>query len=1115
MAFTHLHLHTEYSLLDGAIRLQDLAPRLKELGMTACAMTDHGVLYGAVDFYKMLRAEGLKPILGLEAYVAPRTMADQEGARDRDPYHLILLAENNEGWHNLIRLDSLAFTKGYYYKPRIDWPTLQKYSKGLIALSACLGGETARAFFSGGYDALKAVALRYAAHFGPEHYYLEVQANGLPEQREYNKALQMLSRETGIPLVATNDCHYLLPEDWEAQDVLLCLQTGTKLGDERRMRMQGQSYYLKSAEEMAAALPDMPEAMANTERIAERCNVEMEFGKLYLPAYDCPEPFDSKTYLAHLAAQGLSQRLADGQQREHSAEAYRERLAYELEVIEKMGYTNYYLIVWDICNYAHRQQIMLGPGRGSGAASLVAYALKITDVDPLQYDLLFERFLNPDRVSLPDFDLDFCYERRNEMVDYVIQKYGEDHVCKVITFGTLAAKAVVRDVARVLDYSYSEGDRLAKAIPSKLNITLKEALETSTDLAKLYEENPRNRRAIDLAKRLEGMPRHASTHAAGVIICGLPVDEVAPLAKNDDGVVVQYTKEHIEEVGLLKFDFLGLRTLTVIRDTIALIAANTGRKINFDELGYDDPEVYKMIGDGDTVGAFQLESRGMTAFMRELKPQNLEDIIAGISLFRPGPMEQIPRYIAAGKTEQIRYEHPLLEPILKSTRGCMVYQEQVMRIVRDLAGFSLGQADNVRRAMSKKKAALLASYRDLFVHGGVDEKGNQVAGAVAHGVPEALAEKIFEEVLAFAGYAFNKAHAAGYAVLAYQTAWLKRYYPAEFMAAILNSFLDSIPKLVEYIHACRKMGIPLVPPDINRSAVRFTTDGTSIHFALAAVKNVGSTAMSRILQEREQNGVFRSFGDFLKRTEGLQINRKMLESLIKASAFSSFGVPRSQLLAVLDTVLNSQQRERRQTMEGQLSLFGGAEAEEELSLEPQYPNLPEFQLRDLLEQEKEVTGLYLSGHLLDSYKDVIDRYCTIDAGTLLSESESANGLGAESAGTSGPTSTAAPGVNATLRDGQKVNMAGQVLAAQPHLTRKKERMAFLTLEDYSGQYEAVVFPSVYEKRANLCKEGQLLFLQGHLSIREEEAIKLIVDDCHSLEHVAERMAAYDQSRQGR
>ena len=1088
--FTHLHLHTEYSLLDGAIRLRDLPGRLAELGMQACAITDHGAMYGVIDFYNAMLAKNLKPILGCEVYVAPRSRLDKEAGTDKEPAHLILLAENNVGYRNLMKLVSTGFTEGFYYRPRIDHDLLEAHSEGLIALSACLGGEIPQAILQQDLEKATKLALWMDSVFGRGNFYLELQHNQIADQSLVNSALIRISRETGIPLVATNDCHYLNRDDAKAHEVLLCMQTQKRMSDDDRMRLETDAFYVKAPEEMAAAFADVPDALANTAAIAERCSVELEFNKIHLPEFDVPPGQSHEAYLEHLCRDGLDRRFE--LPRSIPRSEYDRRLAYELDVINQMGYTDYYLIVWDFIRFATSQEIMVGPGRGSGAGSLAAYCLGITNIDPLQYGLLFERFLNADRVSLPDFDIDFCYERRQEVIDYVTAKYGKDRVAQVITFGTLAARACIRDVARALDVSYAETDKLAKMIPYSLGITISKALDTSPELRHEYENSDMVKEVIDMAMRFEGMPRHASTHAAGVIISGQPLTDLAPLSRNEDAIVVQFAKNNVELIGLLKFDFLGLRTLTVLRDTATMVLANHGVRIDYDRMPMDDPAVFTMISEGNTEAVFQLESSGMTSFMKELKPESLEDVIAGISLYRPGPMEQIPRYVASKHDpEKIRYDHPLLEPILNMTYGCIVYQEQVMQVVRDLAGFSMGQSDNVRRAMSKKKPAELAKYKNLFLHGGEDEKGNPVAGAIARGVRLDIAEKIFEDVMAFAGYAFNKSHAAAYAVVAYQTGWLKVHYPVEFMAAMLNSYLGSLSQAALYVRVCHKMGIHVLPPDINLSSVRFTTEGKSIRFSLAAVKNVGEAAIRNLIREREENGPFKTYGDFLRRLSEGDLNRKMVESLIRASALDCFSIPRSHLIAVLEPFSNQISNSRRQNMEGQLSLFEMGSMPESVDAEPEYPRLAEFSHAELLGMEKEMLGLYVTGHPLDEYETAIKRFCSLDSSSFVGLNDNPDEENHQVA----------------VADGDRVIMAGMLVAKKNKATRSNELMSFLTIEDLYGQFETIAFPRILATSQSILQEGNVLLIGGRLSIREDDVPKLVAEAIALLEPGASRLPA--------
>ena len=1082
--FTHLHLHTEYSLLDGAIRIKSLAARLKELGMTSCAITDHGVMYGTVEFYQEMIKEGIHPIIGCECYVAPRSRLDKEGSADREPNHLVLLAKDNEGLKNLNRLVSAGFMEGFYYRPRIDKELLQKYSGGLIALSACLGGEIATALMNDQFEGAREIALWYDRVFGRGNYYLEIQSNTIPAQARVNSHLIRISQETGIPLVATNDCHYMLKEDAKAHDVLLCMQTGKHVSDRDRMRMPTDDFYVKSEDEMRAFFPNLPSAIENTSRIAAMCQAGYTFDKIHLPSFDLPDSFtDHVLFLKTLAAEGLRKRLAASDE-VSDEQVYFDRLDYELSVITEMGYTDYYLIVWDFIKYARDHGIMVGPGRGSGAGSLVAYAIAITNIDPIRYGLIFERFLNNERVSMPDFDVDFCYERRSEVIQYVTAKYGEDRVAQVITFGTLAARACVRDVARALEMPYAESDHLAKLIPFGGGIKIAHALEISPDLMSAYKSSEATKDILDTAMLFEGMPRHASTHAAGVVISSEPLTDLAPLARNDESVVVQFDKNKVEAIGLLKFDFLGLRTLTVMRDTAEMVFQSYGIQLDYDRIPMSEPEVYDMIGRGDTEGIFQLESSGMTSFMIELAPNSIEDIVAGISLYRPGPMEQIPRYVASRHDpSSIRYEHPLLEPILNVSYGCMIYQEQAMQIVRDVAGFSMGQSDNIRRAMSKKKPEIMEKYRRLFVYGGTDEKGRVVDGAVNRGVPEASATKIFNDVSLFSGYAFNKSHAAAYAVIAYITAHLKYHYPTEFMAAMLNSFRGNLPQTAWYVGSCRKMGLKVLPPDINRSMAKFTTEGRGkIRIGLSAVKNVGEGAILQLVKERTEFGEFKSYGDFLRRVFRQDMNKKMIESLILASALDGFGIARTRMIAALDPFYAQLSTARRNEMDGQISLFGLSGPKEDTTRsEPLYPELDEYSVSEKLMKEKEVLGLYVSGHPLEAYKQAIDFYTNTDSSAFVT------GAGDEEV---------MP--ERALEDRDQVRMAGLLISKTTKSTRNQEIMAFLQLEDLLGGYEVICFPKIYQANLEIIKENKVLLIRGRVSIREDEAPKLIAESIAEL-----------------
>ncbi|MDK2814351.1 MAG: polymerase subunit alpha [Thermoanaerobacter sp.] len=1066
--FVHLHVHSEYSLLDGSCRIKDLIAKTKELNMKAIAITDHGVMYGVIDFYKEAVAQGIKPIIGCEIYVAPRSMQDREYGIDNENYHLVLLAKDMTGYKNLMKIVTVASIEGFYYKPRVDREFLKEHSEGLIALSACLAGEVPSYILRGEYEKAKEAALFYDSIFGRGNFYLELQDHGILEQQKVNKELIRLSKETGIPLVATNDVHYLEKKDAKAHEVLLCIQTGKTIDDEDRMSFPTDEFYLKSPEEMENLFSCCKEAIENTEKITDMCNVEFEFNKTKLPKYDLPEGVDSYEYLRNLCYEGLYKRY------KNPSKEVIERLDYELSVIKQMGYVDYFLIVWDFIKFAKDNGIMTGPGRGSAAGSLVAYTLGITNIDPIKYNLLFERFLNPERVSMPDIDSDFCYERRQEVIDYVVKKYGKDNVAQIITFGTMAARAVIRDVGRALNYPYAEVDVIAKMIPFELGMTIDKALSLNPELKARYENEEKVKQLIDISRSLEGLPRHASTHAAGVVISKEPLVNYVPLQKNEDSIVTQFPMTTLEELGLLKMDFLGLRTLTVIRDTIEMVEKNRGVTIDFDSMEYDDPKVYELISKGETEGVFQLESSGMKQFMAELKPKNLEDIIAGISLYRPGPMDQIPRYLAnKNHPESIVYDHPLLKPILDVTYGCMVYQEQVMQIVRDVAGYSLGRSDLVRRAMAKKKMDVMEQERKNFIYGIVDEEGNVIVpGALRNGLDEATANKLFDEMLDFANYAFNKSHAAAYAVIAYQTAYLKRYYPVEFMAALLNSFVDNLDKIAFYVQVCKKMDIKVLPPDINESDSYFTVVEDKIRFGLSAVKNVGLNMTMEIVSERERNGKFKSVVDFFERMQDSQLNKKAVESLIKAGAFSSFGVRRSQLLSAYDKLMENIKKNRNNNLNGQISLFGEVEQTHGVGFE--FPDLEEFPKSRLLSMEKETLGLYISGHPLEEYMEDIPKIT--NATTLdfkVSEEEM---------------------FQPKLQDNQEVVIAGVIATKKIKFTKNNNMMAFVTIEDLYGTVEVIVFPTVYEKYSSIIKEDNPVVVRGKVSLKEEEEPKILCDE---------------------
>ena len=1070
--FAHLHLHTEYSLLDGASRISPLLDHVKEMGMEHCAITDHGVMYGVVDFYQQALDRGIHPVIGCEVYICEDMEEKQSGSREYS--HLILLCENQTGYQNLINMVSQGFTRGFYYRPRIDYALLRKHSEGLIAMSACLSGDIPKLLLDGRESDARKMAEKYLSIFDKDHFYIEIQDHGLSEQKRVLPGLIRLAREMGLSLVATNDCHYVHKEDAEAQEVLMCIQTGKTLTDENRMRMETDQMYVKSEEEMRRVFPELNDAIENTVKIAERCHVEFDFKSIHLPRFPLPEGEQPASYLRKLCEEGLARRYPP-----ERTDA-KERLDYELSVIEKMGYVDYFLIVWDYVHFAKTNGILVGPGRGSGAGSIVAYTLDITTIDPLKYDLLFERFLNPERISMPDLDIDFDYERRGEVIEYVARRYGVDHVAQIITFGTLAAKAVVRDVGRVLDMSYAEVDAVSKMIPFALDMTLKKALEQSKELRAAYENDERIQKLIDTAQKLEGMPRNASTHAAGVLITSRPVHEYVPLQTNDEVITTQFPMGTLEKMGLLKMDFLGLRTLTVIGDTLRMVREGGGPDMTPDDIPMDDDGVYQMISNGDTDGVFQLEGGGMRNFLSNMKPGNFEDIIAAISLYRPGPMESIPRYIAGKQNpEGVQYLDPQLKPILSVTYGCMVYQEQVMQIVRDLAGYSMGRSDLVRRALAKKKHDVMAKEKVYFIHGKLNEDGTiDVPGAVRNGVPEATAEKLFEEMTAFASYAFNKPHAAGYAVVALQTAWLKLHYPAEFMAAMMNSVTGNSEKVAFYIQHLRRLGIPVLPPDINRSADKFSVDRmdgtTSVRFGMGAVKNVGKNSILAIMKEVRENGPFRDFFDFVDRVPTEAINKRAVECLIKAGAFDTLPGARSQKLAVYESAMDGAAKRKKNTVDGQMSLFGDLMGDEGIDLPPPpLPVIDEYPLRMLLSMEKEMTGVYITGHPLDEYREELSHMeVTAKYLTALTEEHEDQGLS---------------------MDGTSAIMAGIVLEKKTKATRKGDMMAFITLEDLYGSTEILIFPKTYEKYRHLLEPDTLVSIYGHLSVREDEPVKLLAD----------------------
>ena len=1066
MSFAHLHVHTEYSLLDGSNKIKEYVARVKELGMNSAAITDHGVMYGVIDFYREARKQGINPILGCEVYVAPNSRFDREvtGGDDRY-YHLVLLAENNEGYENLTKIVSKGFVEGYYYKPRVDKELLRTYHKGIIALSACLAGEVPRYLTKGMYEEAKDRALEYQEIFGKGNYFLELQDHGIPDQQLVNQQLMKLSQETGIELVATNDVHYTYADDEKAHDILLCIQTGKKLSDENRMRYEGGQYYVKSEEEMAALFPYARQALENTQKIADRCSVEIEFGVTKLPKYDVPEGYTSWEYLQKLCYEGLDQRYRTPSQE------LKDRLAYELDTIRHMGYVDYFLIVWDFIKYAKDHGIAVGPGRGSAAGSIVSYCLGITTIDPIHYQLLFERFLNPERVSMPDIDVDFCYERRQEVIDYVTRKYGKDCVAQIVTFGTLAARGVIRDVGRVMDLPYAYVDSIAKMIPQELGITIDKALQMNPELRKLYESDETVTHLIDMAKRLEGLPRHCSMHAAGVVICQKPVEEYVPLSRAADGTITtQFIMTTLEELGLLKMDFLGLRTLTVIQNAVQL-ARKKQPDLQIDKIDYNDKAVLDYIGTGKTEGIFQLESGGMKNFMKELQPHSLEDVIAGISLYRPGPMDFIPQYIR-GKNDRssITYDCPQLEPILAPTYGCIVYQEQVMQIVRDLAGYTLGRSDLLRRAMSKKKAAVMEKERNTFVYG--DEETG-VPGCIKNGIDEQTANKIYDEMIDFAKYAFNKSHAAAYAVVSYQTAWLKYYYPVEYMAALMTSVIDNPTKVAEYIYVCRQMGIRILPPDINKGEADFSVDGGDIRYGLAAIKSIGRPVIRAIVNDRKELGEFRNLEDFITRISSRELmNKRLVENLIKAGALDVLGGTRKQFMSIYIQIVDHMQQEKKNSMVGQMSLFDMVSEEQKEEFQIRMPDVGEYTKENLLGFEKEVLGVYVSGHPLEPYEEEWRK--VISATTADFQVD--------------------PEVGYTkVRDGAREIIGGIIAEKTVKHTKTNQMMAFLTVEDLFGTVEVVVFPRDYEKYRQYLEEDNKIFVKGRVSEEDDKASKLICE----------------------
>ena len=1074
MAFAHLHVHTEYSLLDGSNKIKEYVEKIKALGMTAGAITDHGVMYGVIDFYKAAREAGINPVLGCEVYVAPGSRLDREMVHGEDRYyHLVLLAENNTGYSNLMKIVSKGFVEGYYYKPRVDMEVLEKYHEGIIALSACLAGEVQRNLVRGMYEEAKEVAYRYERCFGKGNFFLELQDHGIPEQKLVNQQLLRMSQETGIELVATNDVHYTNAEDAEPHDILLCLQTGKKLADEDRMRYEGGQYYVKSEEEMKSLFPYALQALENTQKIADRCHVEIEFGHTKVPHFEVPEGYDSWTYLNKLCHEGLDKRYGA------DAPKYLQKLDDELAVIKNMGYVDYFLIVWDFIHYAREHDIMVGPGRGSAAGSLVSYTTGITDIDPVRYNLIFERFLNPERVSMPDIDVDFCFERRQEVIDYVVEKYGKDCVTQIVTFGTLAARGVIRDVGRVMDLPYNFVDTIAKAIPNELGITIDKALMMNPELRGMYESDESVKKLIDMSRRLEGLPRHTSMHAAGVVISQKPMDEYVPLSRASDGTITtQFTMTTIEELGLLKMDFLGLRTLTVIQNAVRLAEKSSGKKIDMNAIDYNDKKVLDSLGTGKTDGVFQLESAGMKNFMKELKPQSLEDVIAGISLYRPGPMDFIPAYIK-GKDhpESITYDCPELEPILAPTYGCIVYQEQVMQIVRDLAGYTWGRSDLVRRAMSKKKGKVMEQERKNFVYGNPEEN---VPGCIARGIDEKVANKIYDNMIDFAKYAFNKSHAAAYAVVAYQTAYLKYYYPVEFMAALMTSVLDNTSKVSEYIYTCRQMGIAILPPDINEGEGGFSVSGQAIRYGLSAIKSIGRPVIDAIVEERKIRGPFTTLKDFITRLSGREVNKRTIENFIKAGALDGLEGNRRQKMMIYGSLLDALNQEKKTTMAGQMTLFDIASEEDKAEYEIKLPNVEEYDKEVLLGFEKEVLGIYISGHPLEEYMERLKKNTNAVTTDFVLDEETGT---------------------LKVSDGVKVRIGGMITDKVIKYTKSNKAMAFITLEDLVGTVEIIIFPKDYERYAKYLENDAKVFVEGRVTAEEDRNGKLICEKIISFDEV--------------
>ena len=1075
--FAHLHVHTEYSLLDGFTSIDKMMDRVKELGMKAVAITDHGSMFGVIDFYKEAKKKGIKPIIGCEVYTATRTMRDKDPNKDKSQGHLVLLAKNMRGYQNLIKLVSHGYLYGFYYKPRVDYEELAKFNEGIIALSGCLAGDIQQSLLRGNYKEAKEIALKLENIYGKDNFYLELQDHGIREQKDVNHQLLKLSRETGIPLVATNDVHYIYKDDAEAHDILLCIQTGKIREEEERMKFPSSEFYLKSHKEMEELFAYIPEALGNTVKIADACNLEFDFDNIYLPQYRTPEGYNVQEYLRKLCNQGLEERYGD------PSKAIKERLEFELQVIEGMGYAEYFLIVWDFIKYAKDNGIPVGPGRGSSAGSIVAYSLGITDIDPIKYGLIFERFLNPQRVSMPDIDIDFCYERREEVIEYVKHKYGKDKVAQIITFGTMAARAAIRDVGRVINMPYNIVDRIAKQIPFTPGITIDKALQVNPEFGKLYKEDEEAKYLIEMAKKLEGIPRHASTHAAGVVISKKNLEDHVPLYMHDESVTTQFPMGTLEELGLLKMDFLGLRTLTVIEDTRKHILENQGKNIDFSNMDYGDKKVYELISRGETLGVFQLESAGMIQFMRELRPSNLEDVIAGISLYRPGPMDSIPRYIAyKNDPSKIEYLHDSLKPILEVTYGCLVYQEQVMEIVRELAGYSYARSDLVRRAMSKKEMDVMEEERQYFIYGKLDDKGDvEIPGCIRRGIDENIANQIYDDMIDFANYAFNKSHAAAYAVLGYETSYLKAHYPVEFMAALMTSVMSNTSKIAQYIQDCKGMGIEILPPDINKSNSSFSVEGNKIRFGLLAVKNVGLGMINSMVKAREDKGDFESFTDFCQKVDIGDLNKRAVESLIKCGAFDSLQVKRSQLMATYEGVMDSISQDRKRNIDGQIGLFDMAIGDAKSLKDTPLPDIKEFNDKLKLTMEKEVLGLYISGHPLAQHQEELEILSTISSKDLLDIEESPE--------------------RAEHWDGQRCKLGGIISQITTKVTKHNQLMAFILLEDLYGTIECIIFPRTFEEYRYLIKEDELVVLSGSLNIKDDEAPKIIANKIQPLNKV--------------